>query len=254
MKRLLFCLMALMSGFAMGQAREVVHLANGEWPPYLSENLAHFGIASHIVSRAFELEGIEVKYVFLPWKRAYEAAKAGIYAGTLVWRGSPERERDFWFSDSVFEGQTVFFHHRDLKFDWGQLDDLAGMRIGATLGYQYRPLETAEREGHVLIERVASDELNLRKLIHGRIDLFPSDLAVGYATLRALFPSKEREQIRHHALPLEVVSYYLMLNRQDPNHPQLIERFNRGLRKLKESGEYARMFEALQRGDYETPP
>ena len=49
---------------------EKITLANGEWAPYLSENLKHYGYISRIVKEAFEEEGYEVEYVFLPWKRS----------------------------------------------------------------------------------------------------------------------------------------------------------------------------------------
>ena len=53
---------------------EKITLANGEWAPYLSKGLKHSGYMSHIVSEAFAEEGIEVEYVFLPWKRGFEDA------------------------------------------------------------------------------------------------------------------------------------------------------------------------------------
>ena len=57
-----------------GNPNRVV-IANGEWNPYFSENLRYYGVVSRIVKEAFESEGIEVEYVFRPWKRGMEDAK-----------------------------------------------------------------------------------------------------------------------------------------------------------------------------------
>lgn len=58
-------------------ARDHVVLSNGEWAPYLSENLPHYGAASHIVQAAFAAVDVEVRYEFYPWKRSYKLALEG---------------------------------------------------------------------------------------------------------------------------------------------------------------------------------
>ena len=59
------------------QAQDVITISSGEWPPYISQQLPHYGVTSQIVSEAFEQVGVTVKYEFLPWSRAIEAARAG---------------------------------------------------------------------------------------------------------------------------------------------------------------------------------
>lgn len=73
-------------------AQESIRLTNGEWPPYLSKDLKHYGVASRIVTEAFDLEGIKVEYGFFPWERALELAKHGDWDGSLVWFHTPKRE------------------------------------------------------------------------------------------------------------------------------------------------------------------
>ena len=40
-------------------AQDRIKLINGEWAPYLSRNLPHFGAASHIVREAFSAVGVD---------------------------------------------------------------------------------------------------------------------------------------------------------------------------------------------------
>ncbi len=51
------------------QAAETIRLANGEWHSFLSKGAPHHGFASHIVTDAFALVGVEVEYGFFPWSR-----------------------------------------------------------------------------------------------------------------------------------------------------------------------------------------
>ncbi len=69
-------------GVAAAQTSETIRLTNGEWQPNLSKDTPHYGFASHIVTEAFALVGVEVEYGFFPWKRSYKIAKEGTWGGT----------------------------------------------------------------------------------------------------------------------------------------------------------------------------
>ncbi len=65
----LTALILLCGGVINVRAAETIRLTNGEWQPYLSKDAPHHGFASHIVTEAFALVGVEVEYGFFPWKR-----------------------------------------------------------------------------------------------------------------------------------------------------------------------------------------
>jgi polar amino acid transport system substrate-binding protein len=227
--------LSLMASFS-AQAAEKIRITNGEWPPYLSQQLPHYGLASRIITTAFALEGIEVEYGFFPWSRAIYLAELGAWQGTAVWRSTPEREQRFYLSAPVITSHYVFFHLTSAPFDWQGFPDLKPYRIGATHAYDYGIQFTAmEQEGTLQVERVTSDEQNFQRLLHGRIDLFPNDFSVGYEQISKL-SLPERSRITHHPRTFEGSDLHLMLPRTDPDNKILITRFNRGLKKLKESG------------------
>lgn len=227
-----------------GDETPVLRITNGEWPPYLSKSLPHHGVASRIVSEAFAVAGIRVEYGFFPWNRAFQLARSGQWDGTAVWLSSPERERDFFLSDAVVEASYVFFYRRDQPFDWKTVDDLAGLRIGATLEYDYGPaFQQAEREGRLRVERVASDEQNFSRLLARRIQVFPMDREVGLTLLRQHFSAAEREALAWHPLPLRVDALRLLLNRKNPANAGHMQRFNAGLKQLRERGSIQRFLE-----------
>merc|ERR1711879_299286 len=97
-------------------AQESLVLTNGDWPPYFSPQFKYGGFGSRIVTEAFAQAGIDVHYEYLPWKRAYESAKAGKFAGSVGWRKTPQREKYFYFSDPILTQNAVFFHKRGKHF------------------------------------------------------------------------------------------------------------------------------------------
>lgn len=224
---------------AAGAAEEVT-ITNGDWPPYLSETAPNYGIASHVVTEAFALEGIKVKYVFLPWKRAYIEAEDNKFNGSIGWSFEPERGQTFLFSDTVFEGKSVFFHLKKFPFEWKSFDDLVKVRVGGTLGYKYE----FEKNPAINVDRAKTDIDSFRKMLAGRFDVFPSDMKVGYATLKANFSPAEVAQVTHHAKAYNSVTYHLILNKKNPNNVKLMASFNRGLKKLRDSGKYTEYFGA----------
>ncbi|HEY0588980.1 MAG TPA: transporter substrate-binding domain-containing protein [Pseudoduganella sp.] len=243
-KVLLFCLLA-----APWARAETITLSNGEWLPYLSETLPHYGIVSRIVSEAFALEGITVQYVFRPWPRAYAEAQRGLVNGSLVWSVGPaatERAREFLSSDTVLEAQSVFFHRKGYHFKWTRDADLAGLRIGGVAGYEYR----FEDVPGVHLDRAPNEELNLRKLVAGRVDVVAASLDVGRYILRTRFKPEEAAVITVATVGRGSTQYRLIMRRADAANAGYIERFNRGLRKLKESGKYEQYMADLEAGRY----
>lgn len=217
-------------------------IATGEWPPYVSSSLAHDGVTARIVRAAFEAVGDTVEFKFYPWSRTLLVSETGEVDASFPWSHSVEREVGHLYSDPIGEYGYVFFHLKTTPFSWQRLEDLKGLTIGTTYSYNYGDefIEGAER-GLYRIEWVTSDELNWRKLMAGRIDLFPSDREAGYAELRELFPDDSRFKVTHHPLPLKpMTSMHLLFPKDIPESVQRLERFNAGLRMLTEDGRIER--------------
>lgn len=196
---LLLLLVCTTSGYAL----ESITLTNGEWPPYFSQHCLEGGMGTKICTTAFRMAGIQVHYLYMPWKRGLQCARLNQCDGTLGWRRTPDRERDFLISDSLIDTDVVFFHKLGTKFDWKTLEDIGHYRIGGTLGYAYlKTLESAvERQGGAL-EAAPTDTLNLMKLAHGRIDLFPCAREVGLFLIRTRLSPCDARLIQYHPRPL----------------------------------------------------
>ena len=153
----------------------------GSGLPHTGPNLPAYGCDSQVVAEAFALEGIQVEYGFFPWARGYLLSQNGVVDGTIEWADTPEhRITHFISSDYISRQQWVFLQRKERVFSWGTVDDLAGKIIGLTIGYAYSDVFTPLKQQHpAMFTEAASDLINLRKLLSGRIDLFPIEHAVG---------------------------------------------------------------------------
>ncbi len=259
MRRMLTCLVSswfliLGCGVAAAQTSKTIRLANGEWQPYQSKYAPHYGFASHVVTEAFALVGIEVEYGFFPWARSYKLAKYGSWDGTLVWSDSEDRRKDFLLSDPVVPSTAVFFYLKNTKFDWDTYDDLRDVRVGGTLEYfNGKEFEEAEAAGIFKVNRAPNDETGLKKLLKGRIDVFAGNLVVSYAQIRDIFTEEDAALFTHHDKPYWVGQMHLLLSKKVPTSEQMRARFNEGLKLLKESGKYDQIIADALAGKYAKP-
>lgn len=226
-------------------------IANGEWPPFISEHLKHYGAICHIISDAFASENVQVIYKWAPWKRAFIQTREGEYDATAGWMMTPERKQIFYYSDVIMESQKVFFHLKSNPFDWNEIKDLKDLRIGTVLGYTYgAEFDQTIKDKVLSVEETTAEIHNFRKLIAGRLDIYPQELEVGYGRIKLDFPPEQAKLFTHHPKPLAPTTHYLLFTKKNQKNRLLLERFDRGLRKLKESGKVDEYIEAAQQGDY----
>ncbi len=232
-------------------AKEKIRITNGEWAPYLSEHLPKNGLASDIVRAAFAAVGIDVTYGFFPWKRSFKLAREGKWNGSVVWVHTPERARDFLYSDTVISDHEYLFHLKDLKLKWKTVEDLKGLKIGGTLHTVYPVFESAEGRGILSIEQTGTYENLYRRLLKKRIDAIPQVSAVGEYLIRTTLTESEQSKITVSPTIIQTREYALILSKNVPENASLLQRFNRGLSMLRDSGEYQKMLDALKNGEYD---
>ena len=217
-------------------AVETVTLSIGEWVPYFSQHDPKGKLLEQVVTEAFKLEGVEVKYQYLPWKRSYANAESGVSDGTVGWNKTEERERRFHLNkEPLIRDEAVFFQLKSKPFDWNTLDDLKKYKVGVTIGYKQ---EKIYQKLGIEADPVPSEDLNFKKLLAGRIDVYQTAKPAGYAMIRRLFGPDEAFLFTTHPKPLEVAEYYILFSGATLNGKLLAEKFDSGFKKLKDSGAY----------------
>lgn len=233
----------------------VVRLANGEWAPFMGEHLPYYGYWAHITTEAFALEGYTVQYEFYPWARALWTLEVGELEGSPGWAKTPQREQIVQFSEPLGTLCTVFFHRANYEFDWETETDLVGHRIGTMLGHEaYERLQALQQEGLSLNLDPANDQVtNFKKLLLDRVDLVPEVDLVGLYVLRQNFTPAEQAAVAYHPRTWGCQDNYFMISKQSPRAETLLQAFNRGLQRLKDSGRYDQMTQDFLNGMYDKP-
>ena len=218
----------------------LLHLANGEWPPYTGEHLPGKGCDSQVVSEVFAEAGIQVHYTFLPWARGMLLSKSGALDGAIEWADTPEHRASHFISSQALSAQQwVFFHRRDAVVQWQHLEDLKHLRIGLTIGYAYSDVfKPLQAKYPAMFSEAASDVLNFKKLLNHRLDLFPLERGVGSYLLRTTFSPQQQQQIVAHEQAISHFSPRLLLSRAVDGNEQRMQLFDQGLERLKAKGRY----------------
>jgi len=241
----------LSGGNALGQAQGTVRLTTGKWQPFTSKSAPHHGVAAHIVTEAFALVGVQVKYGFFLRKRAMKLARDGKWDGSIIWYDTEERRADFFYSDPIAPATNSFFHLKSYRFDWNEFEDLKDVRVGGTAEYSYgTAFDAAEQAGDFRTHRAISDEVGLTNLLKGRIDAFPGELSVTYEQIRDTFSDEDAALFTNHPKHISKTLLHVLLSKKVPGMERMRDRFNEGLKMLQESGRYDQILADGLAGSY----
>jgi len=224
-------------------ANETVRFAIGEWAPYTSSTDPKGRILEIIVTEAFKLEGIDVKYKYFPWKRSYLLVESGVFDGTFPWAMTEKHMKNFHMNKiSLIKDDGVFFHLKSLPFDWVTIEDLKKYSVGVTIGYKE---EQIYKENGIIAESVPTEDLNFKKILAGRIDVYQTSKIVGYEIIKKLFTVEEANQFTNHPRPAVINEFNILFSKKTSNGQRLADIFDAGLQKLKESGAYDSIIESV---------
>ena len=238
-------------------AQETVKFVTNEWLPYMTlkdkgiltkdeiENCPKsHGILPCVVASAFSLEGITVEFKAVPQGRAFKEANKGVLNGAVGWNRNAEREQLFYYSDPLMQKERVYFHLKDYAFDWDTIDDLKGVKIGGDQTTNYsEAFMKAEKNGEIKVFRTHDKKLNFRKLVAGRIQVYPMVREAGYKFINEDLSPEDAKLITHHPKVMHAASWHLIFTKKKEENIRLVKVFNQGLKKLKDSGKYDQYFD-----------
>jgi polar amino acid transport system substrate-binding protein len=224
-------------------------LTTGDWPPYVFEDADDPGPIAAIVNAAFKEVGVTTTVVFYPWKRAEDEVRQGNAFAAFPYAVSPERQKEFDFSDPLYTVKGKFFYNKKYNpngLTFEKLEDLRGYKVGGLLGSWY---QEAFEEAGLQVEYVSSSEQNVEKLVRGRIDLMIEEENSVWHLIRELYPD-EVSQFATLEKPLEqpgvVNDLSLMVSRSYPESAKILEQFNTGLAAIRANGTYRKILERYE--------
>ena len=215
-----------------------VKLVADPYPPYqFEENGRIIGVDHDVITESLKVRGISAETSLYSWDECMAMMDNRKADGIFQITRTPERARRFLFSDRLRTASTLFFKRTGFGINLDGTVDLLprlrNLKIGVLSGYSYDSaidslsdsckVERESSEG--LLGGLLQDEFFLALMDHGvavylmkRMHIKGIDSAQGYEIPRVLHVAfqKDISDLAHH--------------------------FNSGLREIKKSGIYGRIF------------
>jgi len=227
------------------RAREV-HLAEGEWEPFVGEALPSYGPVSQVVTTVLGRLGYRPVFSFYPWKRALGMLDAGLAWASFPWFVTSEREAQYLVvREPVWYSRSYLYYQRDnprlaaLPPDLG-LEDLRPYTLGGVRGYFYEALYREGGYSYVLSTDVYQA---FSMLAAGRVDFVMEDESVARNAIARVAPGREASFCRL-LRPYNEMPMYVLVSPSYPGAAAIAAAFESELRLYKKTAEYEALLEA----------
>nr|WP_281169120.1 ABC transporter substrate-binding protein [Hahella ganghwensis] len=215
---------------------DTIQVVTTDFPPYSYErNGKVHGMATEIVKKALTRAGLSYNLKVFTWSRAYHMARNT--PNTLIFSiaRSKERENEFHWVGKVAPYSIRMYKlaiREDIKVD--SLEDAKQYIVGgehSDIKQAYLLTKGFETGKNILL--VNKDELNIRKLFAGRIDLLPfNELSLPIMLHKEGHRASELEPV----LDLGDISHDLYAAFHKDTSQTTVNKLKREMDKLKQSG------------------
>ncbi|MGD8111548.1 substrate-binding periplasmic protein [Vibrio sp. TRT 17S01] len=243
--RLLLCSFYLLPAHA-DESLPIVFIT-GEWPPYTSAHINNGGLITEIVSATINEMDIDAKLSFVPWERGEKMLKNGEAFGFFPYAITPERKKNFVFSERLLINPSGKFFYKTSKLksvpEIKTWEDFKPYKFAVLAGDA--SVEVMSQIG-IEMERVISDDLNVHRLYKERVDFVQMDPVLGWYLIEQLYPGETHLFSTLDITFQELIGEsgnpdwdsYLMVSPDYPNASELLKSFNESLERIKANGEY----------------
>ncbi len=238
MRRLAFLILFISSLLMITQSRasETVRVVACDFPPYEFEHpvgeLRGFDV--EVVEEVFRREGITAVFEFYPWARAVKMAKDGEATAVLSCMATQKRRAILIVSEPISFSTIVFLVRKDYKGPpLTSFENLRGLKVGAVK--EYASSDSLIKHG-IKLDLSVNDTAALKKLARGRIDVFNTQLEMIQYLSQSLGMRDSFKWFVQHKR-----NYHLGFSKKWPDVKELVSRFNKGLKSIKEDGTYDRI-------------
>jgi len=177
---------------------------------------------------------VDVEFVPLPWQEAVKALQEGRVDAIQGMKVTPERQREYLFTESYLTTSHALFVLVDNQYIHG-LNDLAGARVVVQAGDYGHELLRGRPE--VRLETVENQAQGVDLLVGGSVDAFLGN------RLTALSSAQRRgltEKIKQVGGPINPATY-AVATRKD--NAWVVDLLDPGIQTLKHNGTHAKIFQ-----------
>ncbi|MFC4160282.1 substrate-binding periplasmic protein [Chitinimonas lacunae] len=237
---LLRLLLALGCAALATAAERIAVCAEDDFYPYSAlRGDKPVGMTVDLVRAAFRRADIEVEFQPSAYNRCLTLVKRGQTVATFDTARTSEREQDYlWPSEPLTTVSVQIWGRAGMNYGRIGYQELHGRSVGVVTGYEYPPQLWQEKEISKVESR--SELVNLKNVAIGRLDFTPVDAKVAAALMAA---NGLQDKLESYGTLTEF-DLYMVFSRRHPDATRLMERFETGFKRLRESGEYRRIHDA----------
>ncbi len=223
-------------------AGSIITLGGDPYCPINCEaNGAHQGFAVDIAKAIFEPKGYTISYQVLPWTRAVALGKRGEISGIIG--ASPGKPGYTYPTQPTGTEKFVLAVRANNPFTYRSIASLKGKLIGTINGYEIGgdlgTFLTENINNHNAVDATSGDkagELNVKKLISGRLDMVVDNEAglLYRAKTLGLTDNLKIIDAGNNAAPI-----YIAFSSARPETAELIKIYDDGIAELRHSGRLA---------------
>lgn len=223
-------------GSADGKSVKLVS-GNG-YAPYADSDVPNGGMTTAIVRAAYEMIPTELKGIeFTDWRRGYRAVKKGEYTATFPYIKNEKRKGEMYFSDPIYTVKLFPTFYKDVAYEVKGPEDLHGLTY--CMQEDYSPgtrIEAMEEAGKLDSERPYRMIDCVRMLKRGRVDFIPGEKPFMMDAAEEALGSANA--VRFEDLVLQTTPLYVIFPKNVEGAKQAMRRFNKAMRKLRQSGKW----------------
>ncbi|MBT4287530.1 MAG: transporter substrate-binding domain-containing protein [Deltaproteobacteria bacterium] len=176
MKKILLLVCFLLLGATI-YAEEKINLMAELLPPYqyYNENKVLTGISIEIINKLKTEINSTVPIKIVPWSRGLKITKKKKNSALFSMLKTPDREKLFKWVGPLVEFSVVFFKKKGSPIVLNSVEDAKKIkRIGVTKNVANHEMLMAMGFKNLDVIQSGADEKNIKKLVKGRIDLWPT--------------------------------------------------------------------------------
>ncbi|MCD9571277.1 substrate-binding periplasmic protein [Pseudomonas protegens] len=232
--------LALIGLLLLGQSAfaERLRLVADAWPPFTDATLVNGGVATDIVSTALSRAGYSSEFEQVPWARALLGVGEGRYDVLVNAWYNEERTQLGQFSAEYMVNRVRFIKRKDAPLEYNNLKQLHEYPVAVVRGYAYSP--EFDNDPDLQKVPVHNFAMAVRMLAADRVKLTLEDEYVARYYLARESP-RVRNAVEFLPKPLSENSLHILVSLKNPEHAQIVARFDKEIAAMKADGSYDRL-------------
>lgn len=238
---------------AAAYARTIT-LVSDAWPPFNeTPGAEREGYMVDVARRVFESAGYSVSYRLLPWKRAVEMTRVGVYDG-VIGASKTDAEGFVFPNEELARSKLAFYVNKGNRWRYTGRASIDSVSIATVNGYDYGGwlLEyiEANKDDFTKIQIMSGDDplrRNLNKMLKGRVDV----VADADASIRYLAQQMGiGDQIERAGFGEETVDFHIAFSPAHDESKKFAALLSAGIIELRKSGELAKIMQKYSLEDW----